>query len=656
MLPDGFYLSAYIHIDSLSNEIRWWHRHDQNISLWELEGESVKLVEYWELERLTGQKQHYQSFASVNAAKEFISKLLATYNLCLDDIIEVIGCPGLGNWTYENNFIKNIPYHTLCHLFSGLFLDSDKFNNENIVALVLDGGPDRVVDNEIPFEYEYLACYFEKGEVKGVMPLRFSPGRLWFNAREKFGLREGSLMALQTAMDVRSTIKVPEILFEGSHDVYESAISFLNESWDKIFASDNITVARINGDLFKDFSEQEVKISMCIKLLDEVCTMMMNSIIRKLLQTAAIDPRKSILSITGGFALNCPTNSYLMKKYNFKEFCSPPCVNDSGISFGAALMEFYSRRKKIRFSLNSSYHGPILNVTQARNSELFKSFVVDESNLDFSQVVSDIKSGPIVWLQGRSEIGPRALGHRSILVDPRFMHGKYILNDIKQREWWRPVAPIVLQEDICDWFDDAYPSPYMLHAFKVKEEKRDLIPVIKHLNDTARVQTISEQQNHLLYQVLHMFKQATGIPMVGNTSLNDKGEPIIETVEQAINFALRKGINVLYMDGTRIKLDLNRHYTESRPLAREHCEILGAANSHKIAQRFYDAGASREMISLLCRMPFLRRHFNLNTVEGVDRFIQFGMFAERSRRKYIATSAHTEYLRLFNQWKSKLED
>lgn len=148
--------------------------------------------------------------------------------------------------------------------------------------------------------------------------------------------------------------------------------------------------------------------------------------------------------------------------------------------------------------------------------------------------------GPIVWYDGQSESGPRALGHRSIIADPRSIRNKDLINLYKQRQWWRPVAPIILEDFLEEWFENAYPSPYMLNNFVIRQEKKELVPAILHLDLTARVQTINQESDEALYHVIQNFYERTGIPIVCNTSLNDRGEPIIETVEQAFNFALRK--------------------------------------------------------------------------------------------------------------------
>lgn len=183
--------------------------------------------------------------------------------------------------------------------------------------------------------------------------------------------------------------------------------------------------------------------------------------------------------------------------------------------------------------------------------------------------VSDIIKEPIVWFDGRGEMGPRALGHRSILADPRNMESKRLLNKYKKRQWWRPVAPIVLETHLDEYFEDSFPSPYMLNNFKIRKEKRDLVPAILHLDDTCRVQSITRKQCDRLYTAMKKFYDESGIPIICNTSLNDKGEPIIEKIPEALNFALRNGIKVVYINGYRVALKNHAEYKKREPEKRK---------------------------------------------------------------------------------------
>ena len=140
----------------------------------------------------------------------------------------------------------------------------------------------------------------------------------------------------------------------------------------------------------------------------------------------------------------------------------------------------------------------------------------------------------IGWYQGRMEFGPRALGSRSILASPINASMQQRLNEIKDREDFRPVAPVVLEEDAGDWFEDAGYSPFMLFVYNVKEDKADKIPAVRHVDNTARIQTINRNQHPLYYDLLKEFKKKTGVPVLINTSFNTRGEPIVCTPSDAI--------------------------------------------------------------------------------------------------------------------------
>jgi len=154
----------------------------------------------------------------------------------------------------------------------------------------------------------------------------------------------------------------------------------------------------------------------------------------------------------------------------------------------------------------------------------------------------------IGWFQGRSEFGPRALGNRSILADPRTPQMKEKLNkQVKHRQAFRPFAPVVLAERAHEIFADHRDSPFMLLAEGVRPEWRDRIPAVVHVDGTARVQTIREEQNPVLYRLLKAFDRVTGVPVLLNTSFNVKGEPIVETPADAINCFLTTGIDYLIL-------------------------------------------------------------------------------------------------------------
>ncbi len=569
-MKDGYYLSTYLYINSLAYVEKVPLRHDQNLSLWKKSGTKIELVRYWELERITGLKQHERAFYNTKQAYEVIAKLLAKCNITLNDIVEIWGTPQLDT-TKDYHSLEDYPelsYHSLCHLFSALLLDSNVFYNHDMITLAVDGAPDNVIDHDIEHKNYYCGCYSRNGEIIDVFPV-YSPGVLWGLARDYFREREGTLMALASACNSK--------LYDHSlNEVWvkeKSNVSNVVDNLMDLFKYVERITVEDEGVIFNgfdtNFTEKENKISMVMKVIQEQSHKIIEANIDYILQKYNIHTPTTYLALSGGYALNCPTNSYLMNKYHFAGFIAPPCVNDSGLSLGTALYAFYKKMKnqKMNFYFKDAYYGDE-DDTLNELPDFYQQFIDCFENIKYDQLVEDIVEFPVVWFQGSSEIGPRALGNRSIIADPRSPKSKDMLNKIKQRQWWRPVAPIILEEDINEWFEQAYPSPYMLHTFKLRESQKNKVSAIAHLDESARVQTINKDTNPQLYATLVKFKEKYGVPILCNTSLNDKGEPIINTIQEALNFALRKRIKVAYINGKRIQLKNHDQYGIQNPLNR----------------------------------------------------------------------------------------
>ena len=169
---------------------------------------------------------------------------------------------------------------------------------------------------------------------------------------------------------------------------------------------------------------------------------------------------------------------------------------------------------------------------------------------DKNEAVKQILNQQVVAIfQNSSEYGPRGLGNRSLLFDPRNKNGKDIVNKIKKREWFRPFAGTVLLEHAHDWFDmgTIKESPYMSYAIPVKEEKKSIIPAITHVDGTCRVQTVTKEQNKKFYEIIKIFYEKTNVPILFNTSFNLAGETLVETKKDAIDTLNRSDINYLYI-------------------------------------------------------------------------------------------------------------
>lgn len=244
----------------------------------------------------------------------------------------------------------------------------------------------------------------------------------------------------------------------------------------------NEMVNTING-YDSAFTDDENFISLFMKEMDKRSVAIMEENIQAAIEKYKIDPANTYLAITGGYALNCPANSHLMKKFGFKGFIAPPCVNDGGLSLGIALYAFYKKMegKRFSFTFKNAYYGDSESISADKLFHCYNKFIKSIETATSELIVDDILQSPVVWFQDKAEIGPRALGNRSILGDPTNIHTKHELNRIKEREWWRPIAPIILQDDLNAWFDSAYPSPYMLHTFNLRENKKNTVPAVVYM-------------------------------------------------------------------------------------------------------------------------------------------------------------------------------
>ena len=263
------------------------------------------------------------------------------------------------------------------------------------------------------------------------------------------------------------------------------------------------------------------------------------------------------LCLAGGVALNCVANGRVAREAGFDNVWIQPAAGDDGIAIGCALYGWIEILKQRRgFVMDHSYVGKTYSDQEVANS--LQKFLVriqvdakrsDNVCRDTAKLLADQRV--IGWFQGASEFGPRALGNRSLLADPRKPEMKDILNSrVKHRQAFRPFAPIVLAERMKEIFEGDEDSPFMLIAKPVRPEWRDKIPAIVHVDGTARIQTVREATNPMLYRLLREFDALTGVPVLVNTSFNIKGEPIVETPGDAVNCFLNTGIDNLVMHDT----------------------------------------------------------------------------------------------------------
>ena len=295
------------------------------------------------------------------------------------------------------------------------------------------------------------------------------------------------------------------------------------------------------------------------KLANEVqtlsCTQMIN-LIQRTIDNAPTDCKNIVIS--GGYGLNSICNTTIAEYFEDYNIFPFPIAHDGGTSIGAAYMAYLqlkknqSIRKSTEFSLylGENYEVPDL-------SSICASYNLQVDEYDPNIVAQSIADGLVIALyQGRSEGGPRALGNRSILFDPRMSDGNSKINEIKHRERYRPFAGTILEEHFRDWFvipKNINRSPYMTFVFSLNQDHIDDIPAITHVDNTCRIQTLCELQNPKYYELIKSFYKLTNIPIIGNTSFNLAGEPLVETVLDALNTFLNSSIDELIIENSIVR-------------------------------------------------------------------------------------------------------
>jgi carbamoyltransferase len=257
------------------------------------------------------------------------------------------------------------------------------------------------------------------------------------------------------------------------------------------------------------------------------------------------------LCLAGGVALNAVANGRILPETPFEGLFVQPAAGDSGTAVGAAFHVWHQTLgAPRRYVMRDAYTGPNYDDAQFEAALAAAGVVgerLDDDSL-FPLVAERVATGDVVgWFQGRMELGPRALGNRSILADPRREDMKDVLNArVKNREPFRPFAPSVLAGSTADWFDQSYPSPFMVLVYSVLPEKRDLVPAITHVDGTGRLQTVVEAENPRYHRLIAEFERQTGVPILLNTSFNES-EPIVMSPGDALETFAKTRIDLLVL-------------------------------------------------------------------------------------------------------------
>jgi carbamoyltransferase len=323
--------------------------------------------------------------------------------------------------------------------------------------------------------------------------------------------------------------------------------AFINARLYDSLSSDREKIEEVEGDITK----LDVGRSLAYKCQIETQREMV-----KLIKKAVEMTGKTNVVISGGYALNCVANyEYLdaLKDEGINIYVEP-ISSDAGTAIGGALSFYHSL-----FNDTDKKFGPV--------KDLYLGFDYKYTTEDIEKAVEGVEKYEILdydndgvvdllteknivtIFQGRSENGPRALGNRSILFDPTFVDGKDYVNSVKNREYFRPFAGSILQDDVHDWFDlrGMEDSPFMMYAVNCKDGIAEKIPSIIHVDGTCRIQTVTEEVNPNYYNLIKAFKKKTGVPIIFNTSFNLGGEPLVETIEDAIRTLVNSDLEYLYL-------------------------------------------------------------------------------------------------------------
>jgi carbamoyltransferase len=262
------------------------------------------------------------------------------------------------------------------------------------------------------------------------------------------------------------------------------------------------------------------------------------------------------LALAGGVALNAKANMVIHYSKTFNDMFIFPAANDAGTPIGAAawVYEHVLGGKMRRERLRTVYLGPEYSDEEVKKVVERGGWNAKYIGDDVNPVVDLVVKGHVVaWYQGRAELGPRALGNRSIIADPRRREMWGIVNRIKGREWWRPLAPSLLEEDAGKYFTDPVPHQFMILMFKYRNDMCEVVPAVCHVDQTARPQTVNKDENKTWYELIKAFKDITGEGIILNTSFNLAGEPLVETPVDAIKSFALGGFKAIYLQGWLIQ-------------------------------------------------------------------------------------------------------
>ena len=303
----------------------------------------------------------------------------------------------------------------------------------------------------------------------------------------------------------------------------------------------------------KDQDEDVTKLNNRRDMAYAVQTQTQKQVANLIRKAVKMSGKKNVV-LSGGYGLNCVANYYYLKELQDEgiNLYVEPVSNDAGTAMGAAMLQHraITKDKTVHLQKETLYNGPQYNYSAEEIQKVADRYEAQVSEATHEDVVELITNKNIVAIfQGKSENGPRALGNRSFLYDPRDPNGKDHVNKVKRREYFRPFAGTILEEDVHEWFDlrGMKSSPTMMYAVNCQPGIEEKIPAIIHVDGTCRIQTVNEEQNKNYYNLIKIFKEKTGCPIVFNTSFNLGGDPLVETLDNAVSTLAKSDVEYLYL-------------------------------------------------------------------------------------------------------------
>ena len=518
--------------------------HDSGCAVVDKDKDGTRIIFNIAEERLNREKdsRKYPKLSIESAIDSFGLSSIYDFDLIVKDYIisknyredyhkrESIDCPYNLDRSHEN--LQTINHH-LCHAASAFY--SSGF--EESAILIVDGrGTDR----------ETQSLYYFDGETFELLQKtsKIGIGLLYATITQEIGfklLQEGKTMGLAP---------YGESLYRSRGPIYDFGCekNGIETSYENFCIDNKYEIKTQKGKI--KTKEDALLAAYQVQLECE-------EVMQYLVKYAAEHTGSKNICISGGVALNSVSNYKLREKADFQNYFIPPACSDTGIALGAALYGYHQIKKEpYRQEKTSAYVGPAYTNYEVdlvkKELESDSDFTIIEGDLDhISDVAVEILlKGEILGVCcGRSEMGPRALGNRSILMNATDKNAKAILNSrVKHREEFRPFAPICLSEKANEFFDIDYECEHMLYVPKVKEDKKRLIPAVVHVDNTARVQTISNKSKSKARLILEKYEGKTGIPILINTSFNDNDEPIVQSPLDAYRCMKRTNLDALLLE------------------------------------------------------------------------------------------------------------